>query len=84
MFAIAKLATCMLQNTNLLRMLNIDTPFVKDMKNVVDKVKDLRRREDLTVNREPVPGALTIPFDSIAGRPQESTAEERAADRPVF
>ena len=54
------------------------------MKNVVDKVKDLKRRADLTVNREPIPGALTIPIDSIAGSPQESTPEERAADRPVF
>lgn len=28
--------------------------------------------------------ALIIPIDSIAGKPQESTAEEREADKPVF
>ena len=84
LFAIAKLATCMLDNTNLLRMLNMDTPFVKDIKAELDKASECKRHEVQKVTYSYFPGSLLIDSNSIAGKPQETTPEERAADRPVF
>ena len=84
LFAISRLASNLLENIQALRTLNLDAPFVAALKAEIDKLKDLKRRADLPVMREPIPSALTIPFDSICGKPQESTPEERAADKPVF
>jgi len=50
----------------------------------IDKVKNLKRSAEQVVVREPTPTALSIPFDSICGKPQEFSKEEREADKPVF
>lgn len=83
LFAIAKIATCMFQNTNLLRLMNADTPFIRDMKNALDKSREYRY-EAQTIRYNYVPTSRIIDPDSIAGRPQDSTPEERAANKPVF
>ncbi len=84
LFAISRLSSNLMDNFQALRTLNLDAPFVAAYKMEIDKVKNLKRLEEQTVVREPDPTALTIPMDSICGKPQESTPEERAEDRPVF
>jgi hypothetical protein len=84
LFAISRLSSSLLNNFQALRTLNLDAPFVAAYKAEIDKVKDLKHRTDSPVIHEPIPSALTIPIDSIAGKPQESTKEEREADKPVF
>jgi hypothetical protein len=84
LFAISRLSSNLLDNFQALRTLNLDAPFIAAYKAEIDKVKNLKRLAEQTVIREPDPTALTIPFDSICGKPQESTPEERAADKPVF
>ena len=82
LFAMSRLASNLLDNINALRTLNLDAPFVAAFKAEIDKVKALKHPVEINVIREP--SALTIPIDSIVGKLQESTKEEREADRPVF
>ena len=82
LFAMSRLASNLLDNVNALRTLNLDTPFVAAYKAEIDKVKVMKCQPEINLIREP--SALTIPFDSICGKPQEMSAEERAADKPVF
>jgi hypothetical protein len=62
----------------------LDTPLVSAIKVAVDRGKNLDRLTTRNVAHEPDPTALTIPMDSIIGKPMESTAEERQKDEPVF
>jgi hypothetical protein len=82
LFAISRLASNLLDLTNALRTLNLDAPFLTAYKAEIDKVKN--RLGEQRLFRDPIPTERTIPFDSIAGKPQEMSAEERAADKPVF
>ena len=84
LFAISRLSSNLLDNFQAIRTLNLDAPFVAAYKAEIDKVKNLKQLSQQNVVRERDPTALTIPFDSICGKPQESTPEERAADKPVF
>jgi hypothetical protein len=84
LFAISRLSSNLLDNFQALRTLNLDAPFVVAYKAEIDKVKNLKRSAEQTVVREPIPTALTIPFDSICGKSQELSKEEREADKPVF
>ena len=77
LFAMSRLASNLLDNVNTLRTLNLDAPFVAAYKAEIDKVKALKRPVEINVIREPIPSALTIPFDSICGKPQEMMPEER-------
>lgn len=84
LFAISRLVTNLLENIQALRTLNLDAPFLAAYKAEIDKVKNLKRLAEQTVIREPIPTERTIPIDSIAGKPQVMTPEERAAAKPVF
>lgn len=90
MIGMCKMSSAILQNVQIQRQLILDTPFIARIKEELDKTKnELRKAKKSQVNkpfdRNDYPqSALIIDPDSIAGKPQETTPEEREADRPVF
>jgi hypothetical protein len=85
LFLVSRIATNILENTKFLRILNIDVPFVERMKTEFDELRK-NQRPSSPVKREPdPPTSLTIPFDSIAGKPTEKyTNPSGDDDEPVF
>lgn len=84
LFAISRLVTNLLDNIQALRTLNLDAPFLAAYKAEIDKVKNLKRLAEQTVVREPIPTALTIPMNSIAGRKLDTPDGLPWGDEPVF
>jgi hypothetical protein len=75
-----------------LRMVYLDSPFVAQLKAELDRVRvisggEVKEEEggkERALESRDIATARVIPMDSIAGRAQESTEEERKADKPVF
>jgi hypothetical protein len=80
LIVICKISSTILQNVQILRQLIVDTPFVARMKEEIDKAREIQRLNDKKVKREPIPTALTIDPDSIAGKPVEKVDDN---DDPV-
>jgi hypothetical protein len=64
--------------------LNLDAPFIAAYKSEIDKVKNMKRLPEQDVVHEPIPTALTIPIDSIAGKKLDTPDGSPWGDKPVF
>jgi len=81
--AISRIASNMLENIRTLRVLNLDTPFLNQIKSELDKARNFSRQEEQKNPYEPYPeSALIIDPRSIAGKPIEARNEDY--DEPVF
>lgn len=82
LFAKSRISANMLQNIYALRALNLDTPFLNQIKSELDKARNYRQIDDQN-NYGPYPeSALMIDPKSIAGKPVEATPGEDS-DEPV-
>jgi hypothetical protein len=86
---ICKLSSSILQNIQILRQLYLDAPFIARLKEELDKTRNELLKAKKNQVSKPFDGndysqVLTIDPDSIVGKPQESTPQEREADKPVF
>lgn len=82
LFAMSRISANMLQNIYALRVLNLDTPFLNQIKSELNKARNFRRIDEQN-NYGPYPkSALMIDPRSIAGKPVEVTPVEDL-DEPV-
>ncbi len=77
----SRISANMLQNILALRVLNLDTPFLNQIKSELNMARKHRRIDEQN-NYEPYESALMIDPHSIAGKPVESTPGEDS-DEPV-
>ena len=88
LFAIARLATNVLQNTQILRQLNLDTPYVSNLKAAIDEWKEYRRlveqKNVQEVVRDYPESALVIDPNSIVGKKLDTPDGLPWGDKPVF
>ena len=81
LFSMSRIATNILENIKFLRLLNIDTPLIQRMRAEMDKLRSNQRPPKIP---DPIPTALTIPLDSIAGKPSEKPKDQEDDDTPVY
>jgi len=82
LFAISRIAGNMLQNIQFLRQLNVDVPFVSQMKAELNKAKESQRRPEQNVRQGWPESSLIINPMSIAGKATEASPEQD--DTPIF
>jgi hypothetical protein len=84
LLALSRIASNMLENIQTLRELNLDTPFLNQIKSEIDNARKLRQLEKPKLPYGPHPeSALVIDIDSIAGKPTGLTNEQMESDEPV-